>query len=218
VTLVVVDVDTLHHSPKGLDHRHTGVTISSQVTPPRASAVYRASQQTISGEAPPMRHILAAAAVLALAACSALGPQAEVTGPPLAYTPQASTAALAQTMTATTQSSPEGRDPGCDMPQLADVLYGTEQAFKQGAFDLKGTAQLDRAEAGTWWLSLSRVEDTAGLDVYKATVKAKDSLKSYLDSPEGSTYARVMAYAVRGTMADLARRCGIDAAYTFADA
>ncbi|WP_405149372.1 hypothetical protein OG589_14315 [Sphaerisporangium sp. NBC_01403] len=101
---------------------------------------------------------------------------------------------------------------------MADVLYGVEQAFKQGAFALKGTAQLDRAEAGTWWLFLSRVEDAAGLDIYKTTVKARDSLKSYLDSPAGSAEARVMAYAVRGAMVTLARSCGIDAAYTFADA
>ncbi|MEU8280176.1 hypothetical protein ACFYOK_04730 [Microbispora bryophytorum] len=131
--------------------------------------------------------------------------------PPPAPTPQASQAAPADT------GSPETHDPACDMPEVANALYWVEQSFKQGAMDLKGTAQLDRTEAAVWLLVLGRVEDAAELKVYKATVKARDSLNGFLGSSEGSEAAHGWAYSVRVSMARLAQSCDMELAYTFAD-
>lgn len=131
--------------------------------------------------------------------------------PPPAPTQQSSQAAPTDT------GSPETHDPACDMPEVANALYWVEQSYKQGAMNLKGPARLDRTEAAVWLLALGRVEDAAELQVYKATVKTRDSLNGYLGSPEGSQAARGWAYSVRVSMAHLAQSCGIELAYTFAD-
>lgn len=106
-------------------------------------------------------------------------------------------------------------DPGCQTEQFARVSYAVDDAYDKGAFDLKGTAVLDRVEVASWWLQLDVVEEAAGLQVYKATVGARDSLKRYLDSPEGGEFARVMATTVRYNMSVLAQRCGAEIAFAF---
>lgn len=126
-------------------------------------------------------------------------------------------AALTDLGTTTSPAPSDASDPACDMPEVANVLYWVEQSYAKGALDLTGTVEPDRTEAVVWLLALGRVEDAAQLDLYKATVKAKDNLQGFLDSPAGSKAALGWAYGMRVSMAHLAQSCGIEAAYTFAD-